>query len=252
MTKKPIHPMARQRKTTSGLRSLVTTSNRLSAIVMSVTVGGLLILVLLQGSLFWPLNARSRRKILVSHLKGKLAWDEQREKFLKLVRGKDSGQNNMCSYFPKRTTAKKHWTNFIGVVLASSQHPDDKNFIHEDWTKRLLSELPPSVLVNTLHSAPPEEDIQRILDIVLRKFQNPETAPPLRIAVVGGTFAEGEGCAIASVAVPDSSIMANPSFCAWPYRLQAFLNTLMGGIKWVEVTNMSEEGTDSAFITPLV
>jgi hypothetical protein len=247
---KPIHPMARKRKTTSGLRSLVTTGNRLSALVMSATVGGLLILVLLQGSLFWPLNAGSGRKIMANHLKGKLAWDEQREKFLELVR-KDSSQN-MCSYFPRRTTAKKHWTNFIGVVLASSQHPDDPKFIHEDWTKRLLSELPPSVLANTLHSAPPGEDFQRILDIIQRKLQNPETAPPLRIVVVGGTFAEGEGCDIASVSVPEGSTMANPSFCAWPYRLQAFLNTLMGGIKWVEVTNMSEEGTDTGFITPLV
>mmetsp|Transcript_41120 Transcript_41120/g.57839 ORF Transcript_41120/g.57839 Transcript_41120/m.57839 type:complete len:411 (+) Transcript_41120:321-1553(+) len=92
----------------------------------------------------------------------------------------------------------------------------------------------------------------RILEIVRRKLRDPANAPPLRIAVLGGTFAEGEGCAVASVAIPEGSIMANPSYCAWPYRLQGFLNQLMGGIQWVEVTNLAEEGTDTGFMTPLL
>jgi hypothetical protein len=253
---KPI--LIRKRKgNTSGLPSLFFTGgNKLSVLVMGATVGGLLILVILQGSFFLPEGANvPTGKVMVDHLKGKRAWDTQRDKTLEQLRKGDTtttATQNLCSYLPKRTTTKKLWMNFIGAVLAYSQHPDDPTFIHEDWTKRLLSQLPPAALANTLHSAPPQHHIQRILDIIQRKLQHPDTSPPLRIAVVGGAFAEGEGCEIASVAVPEGSIMANPSFCAWPYRFQGFLNALMGGIKWVEVTNMSEEGTDTGFITPLV
>ena len=238
-----------------------TGGNKLSVLVMSATVGGLLILVVLQGSFFVSEGTNEPSgKVTVDHLKGKRAWDAQREKALEKLQKSDitttssstTATQNLCSYLPRRTTTKKLWTNFIGAVLAYSQHPDDPTFFHEDWTKRLLSQLPPAALANTLHSAPPQHHIERILDIIQQKLQHPDTSPPLRIAVVGGAFAEGEGCDIASVAVPEGSIMANPSFCAWPYRFQGFLNALMGGIKWVEVTNLSEEGTDTGFITPLV
>jgi len=245
------HTARKRRGATARLKSLLMTGgNRLSVLVMSVTIGGLLILALLQSSFFWPSSKEAGRKVMTDHLKGLRIWDEHREEFLEQLSKEAS--LNLCAYLPRRSTAKEIWMNFIGAVLASSKHPDDSKFIHEEWTKQLLSELSPSLLAKTLHSVPPGESTQRILDIIQRKLKNPETAPPLRIAVVGGNFAEGEGCDIASVQVPEGSVMANPSFCAWPYRLQGFLNALMGGIKWVEVTNMSEEGTDTGFMTPLI
>jgi hypothetical protein len=142
---------------------------------------------------------------------------------------------------------------YIGAILAASQHPDDSKFLHQAWTKRLLSEMPPSLLFSTMHHIPQLQGMSRILDIVRTKLKNPERAPPLRIAVVGGTFAEGEGCNLASVSIPQDSVMANPSYCAWPYRLQSFLNALVGEKNnLVEVTNLSEEGTDTGFMIPLM
>ena len=186
------------------------------------------------------------------------------------------------------------WTQHIAAVLEASQHPDDPDFIHQDWTKKLLSEIPPSVLQHsmvTTNTKQPNQERQAVMDRLLRIVQerllHPDgTAPPLRVAVMGGTFAEGEGCNIASVPVPEGSNMANPEFCAWPYRLEGFLNALVYGNqhhrtvtssnntitgdelnailsgaasfnppkahKWIEVVNLSEEGTDTGFMTPLV
>ena len=225
-----------------------------SVLIMGVTVGGLILLVIIQGSFFWPSTGVSFWSSGGSgsskiddhhHLKGKQQWDTNRMRFLETIKTSP----DICSQLPHRTSAKKLWAQYIGAILAASKHPDDPNFIHEDWTKRLLAELPPHLLQATLQQTFP--DLSHIMEIVVKRLQSPSTALPLRIAVVGGTFAEGEGCSTASVAVPEGSIMANPTFCAWPYRFQAFLNTMLG-VDWVEVTNLAEEGTDTGFMIPLM
>jgi len=255
-------------------------------LIMGVTVGGLLFLIILQGSFFWPSSSSSsyaagrdggigssNNKVdLHHHLKGKEQWDSNRLRFLEAIQKTPSGDgassSSLCTHLPSRTTtARKLWVQYIGAILAASQHPDDPDFLHEEWTKRLLSELPPLLLQETLQSSSSSSSQQtlpnmaRILDIIQQKLVNPTTAPPLRIAVVGGTFAEGEGCSLASVSVPEGSSMANPTFCAWPYRLQAFLNKFMGSnsnsnnnnhVEWVQIINLSEEGTDTGFMIPLV
>ena len=229
-----------------------------SILIMGFTVGGLIILLLIQGSLFWPLdsiggffsfgygssssNSRSDNR---HHLKGKQQWDTNRQRFLEEIKT----SQGICPLLPKRSSAKVLWGQYIGAILAASKHPDDPQFLHEDWMKRLLAELPPYLLQSTLKET--ALDLTRPLEIIRKRLQSPDTAPPLRIAVVGGSFAEGEGCSIATVAIPEGSVMANPTFCAWPYRLQAFLNAMMG-MDWVEVTNLSEEGTDTGFMIPLM
>jgi hypothetical protein len=227
-------------------------SGPVSTWIMGWTVGGLVSLLFLQGSFFWPTEQNHGSDTIEfderQSLQGKLKWDAQRRKFFEgLVES-----SNLCVELPRRSSAKKLWTEYIGAILAASQHPDDSKFVHEEWTKDLLSALPPYLLQAAAEQQTKKTpDLNRILDIVLRKLQNPKSAPPLRIAVVGGAFSEGEGCPAATVPVPEGSLIANPSFCAWPYRLQAFLNILLG-VDWVEVTNLSEEGTDTGFIIPLV
>lgn len=248
-------PLRRRQGSGGGVAGLVNRhGGPVSILIMGVTVGGLIILVIIQGSFFWPSNGAS--SFLSSgdgskiddyhhHVKGKEQWDTNRMRFLETIKV----SSDMCSQLPQRTSAKTVWAQYIGAILAASKHPDDPNFLHEDWTKRLLGELPPYLLQATLQPMFP--DLSHIMDIVVKRLQAPTTSPPLRIAVVGGTFAEGEGCSTASVSVPEGSIMANPTFCAWPYRFQAFLNSMLG-VDWVEVTNLAEEGTDTGFMIPLM
>ena len=246
---------------------------------MGGTVGLLVLLLIVQGSFLIPAIGGLRRrgeKVSLRNLESKESLQRQRDDFLANLQQqqqpKDSDPpQSLCAHLPSSRRApsvRKLWTRYIGAVLGASQHPDDPSFVHEDWTKRLLSEIPPSLVHQTLKGAQLPSSMGRILEIVRRRLHNPNEAPPLRIAVVGGTFAEGEGCEVASVPVPEGSIMANPSFCAWPYRLQGFLNSLVYGPpaapqqqppqpqpkrqKWVEITNLSEEGTDTGFMTPLV
>lgn len=255
-----VTPPSRRRRGGGGIVGVVARhGGPIPVLIMGVTVGGLIILLLIQGSLFWPstrtsaglfsfgtVSKRSNSKAdNRHHLKGKQKWDANRMNFMEDIKT----SKDICPLLPRRSSAKKLWTQYIGAILAASKHPDDPQFLHEDWMKRLLAELPPHLLQSTLQDVIP--DLSRPLEIIRKRLQSPDTAPPLRIAVVGGSFAEGEGCSIATVSIPEGSVMANPTFCAWPYRLQAFLNSIMG-MDWVEVTNLSEEGTDTGFMIPLI
>jgi len=150
------------------------------------------------------------------------------------------------------SVAAKRWTSYVADVLAASKHPDDPKYSHLEWTKSLLVELSPSAMARALASQPPPRAVARVLQIVRNRLHDADKYPPLRVAVLGGAETEGQGCDIASVPLPEGSIMANPKYCSWPYRFEQLVNNLAGGVKLVEVTNLAEDGTDTAFMTPLL
>ncbi len=202
------------------------------------------------------------------------------------------------------------WSSHLSPILEASKHTDDPNYMHKNWTKTLLKSLSPFTLMDNIQTTTsggsPMNPLhaERILGILTRRMfgllqllSAPSannnnnnlnanvvleyTAPPLRIAVFGGPTVEGMGCRRSRVEIPHGSIMANPSFCAFPYRLEQFLNgillppavrehlaELMGnannnnnnnniiaalqGFRMVEVLNLGEEGTNSEFSTSIV
>eukprot|EP00586_Coscinodiscus_wailesii_P013399 CAMPEP_0172512810 /NCGR_PEP_ID=MMETSP1066-20121228/247329_1 /TAXON_ID=671091 /ORGANISM="Coscinodiscus wailesii, Strain CCMP2513" /LENGTH=564 /DNA_ID=CAMNT_0013292769 /DNA_START=6 /DNA_END=1700 /DNA_ORIENTATION=+ len=158
----------------------------------------------------------------------------------------------VCSSIPLRTLSTT-WKKKRSQIVKASQHPDDPNYSHKKWTEQLLKELSPNLMSESITSRPSQNATRRILQILQNKIASPLTAPPLKIAVVGGTTVEGRGCdGSTSVTVPKDSIMGNPTYCAWPYRLEQFLNSLFDGQKVVRVVNMGEEGTETALMTPLL
>lgn len=233
----------------------------LGILVMGLTLGGLILLIIIQGTFFWPdsdnLSDNWAFSNEIKEVKKIEEWEIQRKRFLDSFQtNNEKSHQHICNNIPSRTTAKSLWIKYIGSIIQASQHPDDPKFNHENFTKQLLSSMTPSSLHRTFDHESKPEGMARILDIIIKRLEQPENFPPLQIAVVGGTFSEGEGCSDSSILIPEGSIMANPSFCAWPYRLEAFLNSFLLGNeskdKWVEITNMAEEGTDTGFMIPLV
>lgn len=256
----PRHNPPRQRRV-NVMGVLGRSGGPLGILVMSLTLGGLILLLIIQGSFFWSDgDIMSENWVFnneIKEIKKIEEWETQRKRLLESVRtSNDKSHEHICNNLPSHATSKSLWIKYIGAIIRASQHPDDPNFIHETWTKQLLSTMTPSSLHRTFDHKSKPEGMSRILDIIRRRLQHPDKFPPLRIAVVGGTFSEGEGCSDSSIEIPEASIMANPSFCAWPYRLEAFLNSFILGseskTKWVEITNMSEEGTDTGFMIPLM
>ena len=194
---------------------------------------------------------------------------------------------NVCSLCHE--TAFSLWNQYETPILESSQHPDDPTYSHQDWTHYLYQHFHPSQFST---STPASEilhhpSLPHILNLFQQHFQyhhyqtlkQPnkkdshflQPPPPLKVAIVGGALTEGNGCIFSkSVQPPKGSIMSNPTYCAWPYRLEQFwsqgiLRSLLGnastnkknrrtslGYDLIKVVNMAEGGTETALMTPLL
>jgi len=198
---------------------------------------------------------------------------------------KGSISNNNTTTIPHRERIRKLWKSHIPSILEASRHPDDTDYSHRSYTNVILQSLSPySLLDPSLSSSNPRRmmkahDIERILGILVRRLfglfhKNDHNLssnatihmpPPLRIAVFGGPTTEGRGCHRARIGISPKSIMSNPAFCGFPYRLESFLNSFLlppkvlkqlrltlgknndGEFRLVEVVNLAEEGTDSEY-----
>ena len=182
------------------------------------------------------------------------------------------------------------WSSYLPTILQASRHADDAAYIHKNWTATLLRSLSTYSILNEPpndrdEKAVSTKDIERISGIIVRRLLGilqhgaksvANMPPPLRIAVFGGPTVEGKGCYRANVRIPHGSIMANPTFCAFPYRLEQFMNaiflppavltqlrrtlgrlgpdgaTLDEYFRVVEVINLGEEGTGSEYSSAIV
>mmetsp|Transcript_26128 Transcript_26128/g.55114 ORF Transcript_26128/g.55114 Transcript_26128/m.55114 type:complete len:770 (-) Transcript_26128:501-2810(-) len=200
-------------------------------------------------------------------------------------------QNQKPSNASHKEQLRAMWSSHISSVIEASRHSDDTSYMHKNWTAMLLKFLSPYSILDHIptdensNKAMSDSDIDRIIGILVRRFlgllqisgNSPSgfMPPPLRIAVFGGATVEGKGCHRARVSIPQGSVMANPSFCAFPYRLEMFLNAILlpqtvlnqlrrtlgvspgGGsptdqFRLVEVINLGEEGTDSDYSNAIV
>lgn len=198
----------------------------------------------------------------------------------------NTNQDNSTTFH--KDQMRQIWSSHLSTILQASRHADDTAYTHKNWTATLLKSLNPySILDHLPNDNKPMDvkDIERIIGIIMRRFlgilQNKGNAqlnapPPLRIAVFGGPTIEGKGCHRARVGMPRGSIMANPAFCSFPYRLEHFLNSILlpptvltqlrrtldganpaaiasnDPIRLVEVINLGEEGTNSDYSTAIV
>ncbi|KAL7501122.1 hypothetical protein ACHAWT_010873 [Skeletonema menzelii] len=198
-----------------------------------------------------------------------------------------SNGNNTTTTVPHKERIRKLWKSHVPSILEASRHPGDPDYSHRNFTETILKSLSPySLLDPSVASSNPRrmmksDDIERILGILVRRlfglFQKHDknvssnttihVPPPLRIAVFGGPTTEGTGCRRAKIGISTKSIMSNPVFCGFPYRLENFLNSFLlphkvlkqlrltlgpanvdgGEFRLVEVINLAEEGTDSEY-----
>ena len=197
--------------------------------------------------------------------------------------------NDLCGLLCSHYSALEIWKRHLPNIIAASKHPDDSKFSHREWTEKILRHFTPMILeskalVSETGKIIHGDSMDRIVGILRQKInahnlrENNEssihrlkkkngkttgksvesdqsttidTTQPLKIAVVGGSITEGNGCSIAPVHIPKGSIMSNSIYCAWPYRFEQFINNI-AGFELIQVVNMAEDGTETALMTPLL
>lgn len=166
---------------------------------------------------------------------------------------------------------RRFWQSHHASILDASRL-GDMSFAHKNWTLTLLKSLSPFTLLDSLPTSNTinPQDVERIIGIIVRrllglthvKYGAALLPPPLRIAIFGGPTVAGQGCHRGR-GISRASTQTNPAFCAFPYRLEQFLNWMLlppsvlkhisgigngaATIPIVEVVNLGEEGTYSDY-----
>ena len=123
---------------------------------------------------------------------------------------------------------------------------------YESRDKRLfqqfLSDLYESLDIHRLRrtvKAPAHPQVSReILNIVLKRIEDPSKNPPLKIAVFGGSVTQGCWSMANIYGLPAGGINCRIE-CSWTTKLQDLINTALGHDEVVEVHNLAMGGTDS-------
>ena len=137
-------------------------------------------------------------------------------------------------------STRELWSHNLQRILDASRHPNDHaNAAGERNAAMLYHDLLPTYLQDGVKSRPRLREVKRMLDILEKRRYHPDKHRPLTILVLGGSVTEGRGC-------KEDAFFANGNNrqCAWPFRLQPFLNNLLG-YDAVQVSNAASGGTGS-------
>jgi hypothetical protein len=157
---------------------------------------------------------------------------------------------------------QKVWENTKETIAAVSLLK--ANWIHDlrtnpsftNWVQESMSYFTYSRLQRSSIARPLDQfrTFGRIHSILENKLTNPDTAPPLRIVVFGGSVTAGHQCLVNIFDFQvkrqgrDDAVHAAVHMCAWPGRLQDMLDEILGkGV--VEIINMSVGGASSDMST---
>ncbi|CAB9515449.1 expressed unknown protein [Seminavis robusta] len=162
-------------------------------------------------------------------------------------------EKKLCSKLPLGATSSALWQNHLEEVFQASLHPLDPNQVHANWTKNLLHLMTPYFLEKGLRRSPDHGALRRIMKIIQTKLRDPQNAPPLEVAVVGGSVTEGAGCdktyVVGVYKNEAPTIRGQP--CSWPYRLQLLVDAFLGpGI--IRIHNLAVGGTNSDLAGPVL
>ena len=144
-------------------------------------------------------------------------------------------------------TASSIWRTHLDQILEAAANTTNGH-VHRPWINDLLYHvaqphlLERSVATRALH----QPTVQGLLHKLSDRLHN-ASAPPLYVAVYGGSVAGGSGCdnipAEVQKMVPPNAVPGGNS-CAWPARLQVLADAAFGpGV--VHVENLAVGATDS-------
>jgi hypothetical protein len=170
-----------------------------------------------------------------------------------------------CQRFRYEQSASALWSSHREAIMNKTNHANDEDGRHRPWIEKLFDTVSPFLLQRGLRNPPNAADTKRVLNIVETKLAN-SSAPPLYVAVFGGSVVEGTNCDFIPPAALE--LVTNRSLlrerkrnmydtvikgrsCTWPNRLQALVDYALGeGV--VKIYNLGVGGTNSQLAVPIV
>ena len=178
------------------------------------------------------------------------------------------GQSEMCKAISPDGSNIPHvldvWNADLTRIIDASKLYPKGPFFFRNYVMQLLHMVSPDRLARSTLSLPHEwQPVQRAMSVLWERYNfittkvtgikskgkraavlnSPDSPPKLKIVIFGGSVLVGRNCPrIRKVhGIPITLPMRE---CSWAFRLQAFLNNILGGLT-VEVHKVSVGGTNS-------
>ena len=139
------------------------------------------------------------------------------------------------------------WKRYSAKILDSSirlEEAQNKTQEYQAWVEHLFSWTTTSRLVKSFETFPQDlVALKSLYTILQQRFEKPDTARPLKVAIFGGSLTAGHGCLQNPLGMATKSFQRRQLPCAWPARVQHLLDAFAPGL--VKITNMAMAATTS-------
>ncbi|VEU43870.1 unnamed protein product [Pseudo-nitzschia multistriata] len=152
-------------------------------------------------------------------------------------------------------SAPHAWSSHLDLILERSQLPEDKQFQEKDLVEWALHQITHRLPRGVQHLPRDWSPMEKVLEKLVARYEHLTSPtktntipPPVTILVMGGSVTMGVNCFSPGWRVRSLR-------CAWPFRLESFLNQMAGfgeiyqrsddSTKLVKVINKSVGGVNS-------
>ncbi|GAX24003.1 hypothetical protein FisN_26Lh068 [Fistulifera solaris] len=142
--------------------------------------------------------------------------------------------NSTCSTLLQHSSALALWTQHISQIVSASRLPPDRDFVLRNKVTELLRLVTPRLPLS-------QSTMTRQWSTLERLQHKLERGEEISIVVLGGSVTMGVNC---------FTVKTQMRNCAWPYRLEQFLQQM--GLKTVKVYNFAIAGSNTATGTALL
>jgi len=163
-------------------------------------------------------------------------------------------RTGLCSLLPPGISASHLWKEHaekLANITGRGIYKDETK--QPAWIEEMMEFLSPRFLRLGYRAPPLPETLQVILDIVYKRIQDPESNPPLKIAIFGGSVTLGRGSCVDRFS--DSNRNQDPApkkqHCTWVNRMQVYADEFLGP-NVIQVINLAAGGTNTGLATPIV
>ena len=167
-------------------------------------------------------------------------------KDLDLVPVVTTNDDTVCSIVSRSSSVTRLWKQHITAIVEAAKNPDmpEEYKTEEEWEhlRTIIEEtLTPTRMRRSIQHLPSfsHHIVNRVMEILRKRIEDPKNNPPLRIAVFGGSVTLGRGC------TPERMQHLQ---CAWPHRFQVLVNSFFGK-DLIQVFNLAIGGTNSKTAT---
>jgi hypothetical protein len=145
-----------------------------------------------------------------------------------------SSNNSTCSSELQQSSALALWTKHISQIVSASRLPPDRDFLLRNKVTELLRLVTPRLPLS-------QSTLTRQWSTLQRLQHKLQRGDEISIVVMGGSVTMGVNC---------FTVKTQMRNCAWPYRLEQFLQQM--GLKTVKVYNFAIAGSNTATGTALL